>query len=261
MSSTALKRVGVTVAFGALSAILATGQTQLARANPQLDELLKAPAHRVVLTLAVSGTSAGAVLRLPDHLIDALQHARARTDTFPGDRTAFSVLIERDAAEPLISLGSAVNPEQVLRGFAARRSLEDWEVRNPGRFGVFDIAAGGASICRAALQAKLRTSHQGASLLQLVSAAVGDATGTAVPSGFVGSCSGASQFPRPAEYVEAGITLEAALNDIVYLFPGTAWIAVETADRQCSLGVVERRHDGNGVCETAIADNIVRKSR
>lgn len=54
-----------------------------------------------------------------------------------------------------------------------------------------------------------------------------------------------------------GQTLEAALGTVVGRFPGTAWVAVESPDGQCSLGVIQRGSAG-GVCLTAVTANMAR---
>jgi hypothetical protein len=215
----------------------------------------KSPQY-VAMALAATGQSAGMIVKLLDELNADFRRAKARADAFATDTTAFSAILHGPLPQPVLPVQGDISAEQILRTYAAGQPRE-WDLHVAGRFGVMTLSSRSAPVCAAALRARLRGPQSGASMLDLVSAVSHDATGARVPGGFVGSCVGANLIRRSPEYIEAGISLESALNDIVFRYPGTVWLAVESPDRECSLGVVEKREDNqSGVCTTTIAADL-----
>jgi hypothetical protein len=250
-----------TVALLVVVAAMASGtraRTQQGREEISVSQLANKGPQYVAMALAAAGHSAGIVVKLPEGLRADFRRAKGRTDAFAGDKTAFSVILHGLPPERVLPVQGGISAEQTLRAYAARQPSE-WDLHTAGRFAVMTLASRAAPVCAAALHTRVRNPQSGTSMLQLISAVIHDATGASVPGGFVGTCVGANLIRRAPEYIEANVSLESALNDIVFRYPGTAWLAVESPDQECSLGVVERREDDSGgVCVTTITADLSR---
>ena len=107
------------------------------------------------------------------------------------------------------------------------------------------------NICHAALQRRTREAHTSRSLWDLAGNLVTDATVSKPPPGRIGACLGAHEVSPVPRTIGAGVTLETALNSLAAQFEGTVWVAVETAEGRCAIGLLTTRESG-GVCMGAV---------
>jgi hypothetical protein len=205
--------------------------------------------------LAAAEVSAGLVFRLPEELEPELTGIQEKAGASQTNQGAFKVLVggARRLRSPLVQPGAPAR--DVLERLA--------RVAAPGR--VVMSAAGQVStlkdptadVCTARLGQRLKSSHTGGDVLELVSAVTADAVGGRVPGGFVGACLARRERVTPIR-IEAGTTLEEALNTIALHAEGTVWVAVQSAKGECSLGVVQTADEGGGVCIASISPNLGR---
>jgi hypothetical protein len=154
--------------------------------------------------------------------------------------------------------GVTAGPPNVDEEFKA------YATAHPGRFEIDTREVGPAVLtevntraCRAALRQPLKTEATGTEAPMLVSRATAAATGAEVPGGFIGGCIPIGGYRAAPLRLAPGQSLQAALAKIAAHFPGLVWVAVETADGQCSLGVLQNGEREN-ICSAAITENMAR---
>jgi hypothetical protein len=223
-----------------------------AEAAPPQDAPPAVTAADLAIRLATSGFSGGFVVPLPPHLAEALSRETGQAVT---DRSAFGFWFSRAASAEETSrpASPATEIDSALRSYASSAAAVTPQTpASPNHRTLKDPAA---AVCLARLQRVVPTPVQGTHLLRVLATAAGTATGAAVPRGFVGSCVGTNQFAEQPVHIDAGNTLEAALNQAVAGFGSAVWVAVQRGSTSCALGVVHRA-EGGGVCTVTLAENL-----
>lgn len=208
----------------------------------------------VAVLLARSELSAGMVIRLPEHMEAALAGAVQRLS--PDDRVgadAFRTLVRgsRRGAR-LIPVEPGRSGHDVIRSyatahrgeFAASQGFRDVPLLKQARTGV----------CASVLGRPVRERHASQYPDELVSAVINDATGAPIPPGAVGSCLPRFMTVSPQVIVEPTTTLEDALSAIAAQVSGAVWMAIESADGHCALGLVRTSENPQDACTVGLAN-------
>jgi hypothetical protein len=152
------------------------------------------------------------------------------------------VRVGEPASEVLATLANAAAPGRLSVSTSGRVSMLKDET---------------ASICAAKLRQRLKKPHTGSHVLRMLFEVTADAAGETVPGGFVGSCVAKRESVTPFT-VDEGVTLEEALNTIALQAEGTVWVAVQSANGECSLGVKRTADEGVRVCVMSISQRLGR---
>ena len=208
----------------------------------------------VAVALAQNKQSAGMIITLPAHLAGTLQREQAQASGFLINRSPFGVWIRHEVSGPghVPVLPTADDADTTIAKFARQFGVQAMRWR---RTSTYILRSDHAAACSAQLRAPLRTGVENKHLLDLVSAAINDATGAKVPGGFVGSCAGDTEYRAKPVRLPAGLSLEDALNTAVSTFGGAVWVAVQDHRARCSVGVIRSSPAGTA-CKTAITTSL-----
>ncbi len=247
------------------SAAVLRGDSLQAQATDRTatQRLAEANTTDLAIMLAANGLSGGFVVRLPENLSGTLAAIKTRTDLTKADRGAFAVWV-KDSSLPVTDnrFGPVSSTaEEALRAYARSRPRDGWVVAKSAPTGIDTLTANSATTCRQALQGKFEapvTGRVGEDKAEIVSRLVRTATGATTPGGFIGSCLATGQSLSEPFIVEAGETLQEALNRVAARFAGTVWVAVQAPTSECSLGLLQQREGGGGVCVTPITSHLGR---
>jgi hypothetical protein len=223
------------------------------------EQLSKATVADVARLVAQSGFSAGFIVTLPPEQEDTLTRvADSRGQLM--NRSAFGLWLNSELGKTDWGnqrLGSVIDEDEALAQFAASR-VGTWQIAASGESNIRMLKARGATGCASRLRRVVSATVESRDLITAISTLVRETTAASVPRGFVGSCVGTNQFPKQPITLAPGGTLESALNGAVGAFGSSVWVAVESQGGQCSIGVIQRGMN-DGVCTTAITDNIPQK--
>ncbi len=114
----------------------------------------------------------------------------------------------------------------------------------------------GAGFCSAVLRKRLPDSVESKEIHDLMARIIHGATGAKVPGGFIASCVGDNEVSASPLFVSKGETVQAAFDQVVAAFGGAVWVAVQTDDKGCSVGLVLRSTTPETVCLSTIAAEI-----
>jgi len=208
----------------------------------------------VAVLLARSELSAGMVIKLPEHMEPALADAvRRLTPMNPVDADAFRTLVrESRRSRRLIPVEAGRSGHDVVRSYATA---------HPDRFAATDgsgdvplLKQGRTNVCASVLGRPVRERHASQYPDELVSAVVNDATGAPIPPGSVGSCMPRFVSVSQQVSVEPAASLENALNAIAAQVSGIVWMAVESADGHCAIGLVLTSENPQNACTVGLAN-------
>jgi hypothetical protein len=206
------------------------------------------------VALAQNQQSAGVIIRLPARLETALQREQTQPGGFLINRSPFGVWIRNEVSGPgqIPTLRTPGEVDTAVAGFATQFGVQATRWR---RTSTYVLRSAEAGACAVQLRAPLRADVEHKHLVDLVSAAINNATGAEVPGGFVGSCVGDTEYRAEPVRLPAGVSLEEALNTAVTTFGGAVWVAVQDAGARCSLGLIRSSHAGTA-CKTAITTSL-----
>ena len=245
------------------SLLTTVGLTILAASTPstQTGDVIGAfldvatPLH-VARLVAGNGLSGGIVLRLPEQLEERWDKTRTRSDIFPNQRTPFAVLtssVPLGGNMPTLPLNTPV--EDILARYA-QRAADQWEVTGPLEGRATAALRVRGTVCAGPLARRTSRPHAGSDPVTLAARIAADATGAAVPPGFVSTCVGDYQSRPDVVSILPGEPLEAALDQLAARFAGTVWIVVETGRGECSLGLLFKRSETRDVCQAPITAHL-----
>jgi len=213
----------------------------------------------IAVLLARSELSAGMVIKLPEHMEPALADAVQRLT--PGNRIdadAFRTFVRGSRRSlRLIPVEAGRSGHDMVRsyatahpdGFAASHGFRDVPLLKQARTGV----------CASVLDRPVRERHASQHPDEVVSAVVNDATGAPIPPGAAGSCLPRFVSVSPQVSVEPAASLEDALNAIAAQVSGLVWMAIESADGHCALGLVRTSEDPQDACTVSLANISARR--
>ena len=142
-----------------------------------------------------------------------------------------------------------------MRQFAARIGAEFRE--SP----VYRITDPAAVTCSEVLAKSLASAMKTTNASVGVGRAVASAWGIEPPGGLVGSCVSAIPHEGPQIDVPAGLTLADALDEIVQHYPGSVWVAAESADGTCSIGIIQPNENHDGTCSVEVPERLPNRGK
>lgn len=241
------------VSGGSLAGGLGNAQMR-APTTPQ-NSILDVSVAQLAAEVAMRGMSAGFITTLPPSLNEQFainQANRGLSGTNPLFKTWARDIGSIERVRELLPQGKAglLTAYVSAHSNAGLTSLEDSVGSVPV---IADLSAG---VCQAGLRRPLRSPVEGQSIHRVISRIAHEVANVPLPGGFAGSCIGVGQDVASPLHIAAGQTFQAALNETVSAFGSSVWVAVQGPSGQCSLGLIQKAAQGDGVCLLGMADNI-----
>lgn len=238
-----------------LAAVLSASSAAAQPKEASVTDMEAASPFDIAVLLARSERSAGMVLNLPQAMEPALAEAiRRLMPNNPVGANAFRTFVhENSRAVRLMPVEAGRSGADVLRSYAEAHARDGY-VASEGFRDVALLKQSRARGCASVLRRPVREHHASQYPDDIVSAVVNDATGAPIPPGAVGSCLPRYMSVSPRVVVESAPTLEDALNTIAAQVPGLVWMAVESADGHCALGLVRTSDNPQTACTVGLAN-------
>lgn len=234
-----MKRLWLTV----VGAFVAISMTSAGHAVTTPQQEREATVLDLAIQMARAELSGGVVAQLPAGV------AKTALSTSPSGRdgTPFRLFLRHTKRVPLPALPRGTPAHEVIGRFAGGREHGAFTVSRVWEL-VPVLRERGTAGCEARLARVVRQRHADRRPAELIFAVVQSTTGARVPGGLVGTCLPRYLSLSSPVVVEPGQTLEEALNTVVASAPGTVWVAVQTENGRCGLGLVRASDDGHDAC-------------